>query len=69
MAGFDVEKARADLKIPAGYEPVAMIAAGYPGDPAELPDYLRERELKPRERKAISEFLFAGLWGAKSPLM
>lgn len=68
MAGFDVEKARTDLGIPAGYEPVAMIAVGYPGDPAELPDYLRERELKPRERKAVSEFLFTGSWGTKSPL-
>lgn len=64
MAGFDVEKARADLKIPAGYEPVAMIAVGYPGDPAELPDYLRERELKPRERKAMAEFVSSGTWNA-----
>jgi nitroreductase len=68
MAGFDVEKARAGLAIPQGFEPVAMIAVGYPGDPAELPDYLRERELKPRERKPISEFLFEGSWGTKSPL-
>lgn len=62
MAGFDVEKARADLKILSGYEPVAMIAVGYPGDPAELPDYLRERELKPRERKAMAEFVSSGMW-------
>jgi nitroreductase len=66
MAGFDVEKARADLKIPAGYEPVAMIAVGYPGDPAELPDYLRERELKPRERKPVPEFVFSGMWNVPS---
>ena len=37
MAGFDVEKARADLKIPSGYEPVALIAVGYPGDIVSLP--------------------------------
>ncbi len=64
MAGFDVEKARADLGIPPGFEPVAMIAVGYPGDPAELPDYLRERELKPRERKPVTEFVAAGMWNA-----
>ena len=29
MAGFDREMARVELKIPAGYEPVAMIAVGY----------------------------------------
>ncbi len=34
MAGFRVDQARADCQIPAGYEPVAMMAIGYPGDPA-----------------------------------
>jgi len=63
MAGFDVEKARIDLKIPAGYEPVAMIAVGYPGDPASLPDRLRERELQPRSRRPISEWTYSGQWG------
>ena len=62
MAGFDREMARVELKIPAGYEPVAMIAVGYPGDPAELPDYLREREFKPRERKSIPQFVFDATW-------
>ena len=47
MAGFDIEQARADLKIPSGYEPVAMIAVGYPGELSVLPDYLQQRELKP----------------------
>jgi nitroreductase len=63
MAGFDVEKARADLKIPPGYEPVTMIAVGYPGDLASLPDRLRERELQPRSRRPISEWTFSGRWG------
>ena len=63
MAGFDVEKARADLKIPSGYEPVAMIAVGYPGDLASLPDRLRERELQLRSRQPISEWTFSGQWG------
>lgn len=63
MAGFDLEKARADLKIPSGYEPVAMIALGYPGDLAFLPDRLREREQLPRSRQPISEWTFSGQWG------
>ncbi|HEX7092511.1 MAG TPA: nitroreductase family protein [Nitrospiraceae bacterium] len=63
MAGFDVEKARADLKIPSGYEPVALIAVGYPGDIVSLPDRLRERELQPRSRWPISEWTFSGQWG------
>ncbi|OQW31489.1 MAG: nitroreductase [Nitrospira sp. SG-bin1] len=67
MAGFDVEKARVDLKIPSGYEPVAMIAIGYPGDPAVLPERLRERELRPRTRRAIGEWTFFGQWGTPIP--
>ncbi|HEX2056148.1 MAG TPA: nitroreductase family protein [Nitrospiraceae bacterium] len=66
MAGFDMERARRDLRIPDGHDPVAMIAVGYPGDPAMLPDYLREREFKARERKAIDTFVFDGLWGASA---
>jgi nitroreductase len=68
MAGFDVEMARAEYKIPAGHEPVAMIAVGYPGDPTVLTDRLRERELKPRTRRPISEFVFTDEWGRISPL-
>lgn len=67
MAGFDVEKARVDLKIPSGYEPVAMIAIGYPGDPAVLPERLRERELRPRSRRPIREWTFSGQWGVPLP--
>ncbi len=63
MAGFDIEKARADLKIPSGYEPVAMTAVGYPGELSVLPDYLQQRELKPRERKPLAEIAFSGQWG------
>lgn len=63
MAGFDLEKTRVDLKIPPGYEPVAMIAIGYPGDPDALPEQLRERELQPRSRRPIEEWTFSGRWG------
>lgn len=67
MAGFDTEKARADLKIPSGYEPVAMVAVGYPGELSVLPDYLQQRELKPRERKPLTEIAFSGQWGHSLP--
>jgi nitroreductase len=67
MAGFNVEKARADLGIPSGCEPVAMIAIGYPGDPNSLPERLRERELQPRSRRPIQEWTFWGQWGTRIP--
>lgn len=63
MAGFDVEKARRDLQIPPKYEPIAMMAIGYPGTPDVLPDRFRERELQPRHRRPLGEWTFVGQWG------
>jgi nitroreductase len=62
MAGFDAEKARETLGIPEGYQPLAMIALGYLGTPDGLPDDLRKRELAPRSRKPLEEFVFEGQW-------
>jgi nitroreductase len=67
MAGFDVEKARVDLRIPTRYEPVAMIAIGYPGDPTALPERLREREFQSRSRRPIAEWTYSGQWGIPLP--
>ena len=67
MAGFHVDKARELFALPADYEPVAMIALGYPGDPNTLPDTLRKRELAARSRKGLEEFVFAARWGQRSP--
>jgi nitroreductase len=63
MAGFDSQKARSEFLIPADHEPVAVIAVGYPGDPATLPDKLRIRDQAPRQRKPQSAFVFSGTWG------
>ena len=64
MGGFDPDKARELLGIPDDIEPVTAIALGYPGDPENLPDQLREREAAPRTRKPLSEIVFVGKWGA-----
>lgn len=66
MGGFDKEKARELFEIPEGYEPMTVIAIGYPGNPEELPEELRERELSARSRKQLSDFVFEGHWN--SPL-
>ena len=69
MGGFDAERTRTAYGIPPEFEPMAAIAIGYPGDPAALPDKLRERETAPRTRKPVSEFVFAGSWGQKAPFV
>ncbi|HEX3544895.1 MAG TPA: nitroreductase family protein [Candidatus Acidoferrum sp.] len=69
MAGFDPDKARQVFAIPAGWEPIAAIAIGYPGDPDSLPQPLRDREVASRTRKPLSTFVMSGSWGKKAPFL
>jgi nitroreductase len=63
IAGFDVEKARREFLIPHDHEPVAVAAIGYPGNSSSLPDKLRKKDLSPRKRKPLSDFIFECTWG------
>lgn len=63
MAGFDAEKARALLGIPADYVIGAVIALGYQDDPAKLGDEgLIKQEITPRQRKPLHDFVLEA-WG------
>ena len=62
MGGFKAANAREVLGIPEGYEPVAMGAIGYAGNPDTLPEALKKRELAPRTRKPLEELVFKGTW-------
>lgn len=62
MAGFDRDKARAGLGVPAEFEIQAMIAVGRPGCVEDLPETLREGE-KPSGRRPIAEWAFEGRFG------
>jgi nitroreductase len=68
MAGILPDKIRELYQIPDTHEPVTGIALGYAGTPEQLPDKLRQRELAPRTRKSIGEFIFAGRWGQVSQI-
>jgi nitroreductase len=63
MAGFDAQKAKQVAGIPEGWEPIAAFVIGHPGDPASLSERFREREVAPRTRKPISDFVMTGQWG------
>jgi nitroreductase len=69
MAGFDPVKAKQVFEIPEDCEPIAAIAIGYPGDPESLNQKLRDREVAPRTRKPLTEFVMAGRWGHTSPIV
>ena len=69
MAGFDHAKAKLVFEIPPDCDPIAAIAIGYPGDPDSLPQKLRDREVAPRTRKPLAEFVMSGRWGHTSPIV
>lgn len=57
MAGFNRDGVRAEFNLPDTIQPLAMMAIGRWDPEAPLPDYLREREFAPRERKPLTELL------------
>ena len=61
MQGFDFEKARTVLAVPDDYAVAAMFAVGRPGNPDELPDALRQREV-PSARKRVRELICEGVF-------
>lgn len=59
MAGFDYERAQAELRVPEDHAVQAMFAVGLPGRIADLPPELQERE-KPSGRRALVEIAWEG---------
>jgi nitroreductase len=68
MIGILPDKARELFDIPEGFEAWTGLAIGYQGDPMTLPDALKERDLMPRQRKPLAQFVFSGKWENPSPL-
>jgi nitroreductase len=69
MIGILPAQARAVYQIPEGVQPLTGLAIGYPGDPDQLPERLRDRDRARRLRKPAAEFVFTGHWGTSSPLV
>ncbi len=69
MIGILPDLAREMYQIPKHSEAWTAIAIGYKADPAKLPDALKERDLRPRQRKPLSQFVFSGKWRHPSPLV
>jgi nitroreductase len=69
MIGILPDKAREVYQIPEHYDAWTAMAIGYKADPAQLTEALRGRDLAPRRRKPLSEFVFTGQWKQPSPLV
>lgn len=61
MGGFDPNSARELFAIPAGHEPVAVMALGYYDGPPP--------ERAARTRKELADFVFSGSWGRTAPVV
>jgi nitroreductase len=69
MIGILPDKARELYRIPDGVQPMTGLAIGYAADPGSLPEKYRERDLAPRTRKPLAEFVFGGEWGTAADLV
>jgi nitroreductase len=69
MIGILPDKARDLYRIPEGIQVVTGLAIGYAADPDSLPEKYRDRDLAPRTRKPLNEFVFGPEWGAASSIM
>lgn len=62
MANFDESAVREAFAAPPALRILAVIAIGYPGDPASLPDDLQARELAPQKRQPLEVFVVVDRW-------
>ena len=68
MAGFDHEAAGQALEIPEDHALGSVIALGYQGEPAALPnEQFLAQEVAPRQRKPLKDFVFSS-WGSAENL-
>ena len=63
MIGILPDRVRELYDVPEGVLPLTGLAIGYPGNPALLPEAYRQRDLSPRQRKPLADFVFGGSWG------
>jgi nitroreductase len=59
MGGFDAAAARTTLGVPEDHQIEVFVAVGKQGDPAQLPDWAKERE-QPNDRKPLAELVREG---------
>jgi len=59
MAGFSKDQIKEILALPTNLEPVAMLALGHLGNPAQLDEPYKSRELSTRSRLPIENLIYS----------
>ena len=67
--GILPDKIRPLYNVPDDFDICTGIAVGYQGEAETLPDDYAKRELLPRERNPVTEFVFSGTFGTTSNLV
>lgn len=62
MGGFDMDAARQALGVPEQFQPMAVMAVGYPGDINALDGVFREAESSPRQRADLNSRFYLSRW-------
>lgn len=62
MAGFNRDSAKTLLNVPDDFELGVFMAVGYPGNPDNLPEPIKMKELAPRTRFLQQEFVRNGMF-------
>jgi nitroreductase len=69
MIGILPDRVRELYHVPEGVQPLTGLAIGYLGESNALPEAYRQRDLAPRQRKRLAEFVFSGQWGTASEIV
>lgn len=67
FAGYDRAAVASALGVPGHLEPMAAIAVGVLGDPADAEPRDREREERPRTRRPLADSVHVERWGVPWP--
>ncbi|HRF82670.1 MAG TPA: nitroreductase family protein [Flavobacteriales bacterium] len=65
LGGFNSDMARESFNIPEELDVVSVLVLGFPGDPEQLSDNLKERELRRSERRPLELLVSYGAFGSK----
>ena len=69
MSGIDADRIREAYALPEEAHPVTALAIGYAAAPEAASEEWRARQVRPRERRPLAEFVFGERWGEPAPLL